>query len=360
MGKLRLNYIEEIKELRTSSKRVNLIKIFKLEHNENIFSDIIAELIKSSSGIKLLSALFETIGLKLFLNGGTNYFVFREYNRIDISIIFPEVKYIVGIENKILANEQEKQIARYQNIFQKYYAGYDGIFLFLTPNGRNAETVDIKSKFGCYNISYSNLLMALESIKSQDEVRDCVNQLIDVIMEDITMNDSTVKKIKKIWGNNENRYYLEKLIGNRPTILDIKEILTSKIETYLETNGDALDGEPAEYLDREITYFSKKINKKIPAWFVFYDHKDQLNSPFMRVVVYDNITKKRINELKKYNDEFAFEKILGKPWLSLYSGKVPNYVMNEDHDYGEKMAEIFFKAFVIWYNKIIFDIKNIK
>jgi hypothetical protein len=363
MVSLKLNYIEELKELETSSKNVNLLRILRLEHDENAFSDIIAEIIKSKHGVKLLSVLFDIKGIKNHLNTTKgNYFVYREYHRIDITIIFPEIKYIIGIENKIFADEQDSQITRYQDTFQKYYSGYRGIFLFLTPNGRDAKTVNSESEFKCYNISYANVLTALEAIKNQEEVRDCVNQLIDAIKEGIAMSDSTVKKIRKIWGNHDNRHYLEKIISNKPTILDIKDILTSKIETYLKTQGDTLDGEPIEYKDHEIAYYSKIIDKKIveSVAFIFYDHKDQLEKPFMRIIVFDKMGKRRIKELTEYNEEFSFEKIPGKPWLSLYSGKEPNYVMDEDHDYGEIMAELFLKAFIKWYDRIRIDIKKIK
>ena len=79
----------------------------------------------------------------------------------------------------------------------------------------------------------------------------------------------------------------------------------------------------------------------------------------MWLVVHENTTQKKLQEIKTCNEVFAFEKITGKPWLSIYSGKEPNYIMNEDHDYGEKMAEKFFKAFMEWYNKVIVDMKNI-
>ena len=71
------------------------------------------------------------------------------------------------------------------------------------------------------------------------------------------------------------------------------------------------------------------------------------------------MSSRRIKDIKNCNVEFSFEKVPNKPWLSIYSGKGPNYILNEDHDYGENMAEKLFQAFKIWYDKICIDIKKI-
>jgi hypothetical protein len=70
----------------------------------------------------------------------------------------------------------------------------------------------------------------------------------------------------------------------------IKGILTSKIGTYLKTRNDALY-DAGEWQTCEISYSSKVIDKKIPVWFVFYDHKNQLNRPFLWLISWKNQTK---------------------------------------------------------------------
>lgn len=59
-----------------------------------------------------------------------------EHGRVDIVISWPGERKRIFIENKVNAREGEEQIARYQ----KSLRGFDGVVVFLTPDGREPKT----------------------------------------------------------------------------------------------------------------------------------------------------------------------------------------------------------------------------
>jgi len=50
--------------------------------------------------------------------------VYRELEKIDLVLEFLEIKLVIGIENKIWADEQEKQLDRYQEISINLFPNY--------------------------------------------------------------------------------------------------------------------------------------------------------------------------------------------------------------------------------------------
>jgi hypothetical protein len=157
--------------------------------------------------------------------------------------------------------------------------GFKGLFLFLTPDGREAETKDENSKYICYNISYQNILTVLDKLKHENEVSNCVLLLMNSIKEDIVMDTLTQKNINALWGDVKNRDYLNILINNRPGIMSIKDSLFEKINGFLNNTKNKIV-DVGEWSNKEIRFSTNLIGKKMPLFFVFYDGDDQLNRPF--------------------------------------------------------------------------------
>jgi hypothetical protein len=333
-----------------------------VSRDENTYSDIIASLLKNEYGILFLNALIKECGIILPENLAKEFTVFREYHRIDISIIFEKEKYIIGIENKIDAEEQEKQIKRYQEIFKKYYASYNGLFLFLTPSGRASITADKGSKFRCYPASYTNLLNALFEIRNYEKTSSAVEIFAECIKEELAMDEITQKEIYSYWGKCGNKDILTQLNQNKPEISVVEKKLSQKISEYLKTKGDALDGDPIiSYKNQEIQVWTQSIDEKLPICFLFYDREDQGNRPSLRIVIDKdsfnpkNVSQKLVQEYKEKNDQLSFEPIKGWTfWHAVYSGKNkdPEFIMKEDHDYGNKLVTALFGAFKREYEKI--------
>jgi len=360
MEKLDLVGIEKIE---ITPPKLNVINIAGFQRDENFYSDLLFYLFKSNAGIKFIRSILTNNGInypKELLEAEIE--VLREYYRIDITILFNKIKYIICIENKIDAEERPKQIEDYQEILSKYYSDYSGIYLFLTPDGREPSTDKRDSKFKCYTISYKDILKALYTINEYESIKNCVNTFIDSIEENIVMNDKDTDIVYEIWGNKSNRDKLKILLQNRPTILSIKDKLYEKINIYLATKNDAIDEKICgEYSDKELHLRVKSLNNKnIPITFMFYDSDNRENTPSLRIAIwheeFEGMPKKRIKDYTEKYNFFAFEKIKNwSVWIALYTGKrlEPDFSVIEDHDYGKKLVNILFNAFKKEYEKII-------
>ena len=357
MNELKLFGLEKIK---IKPNQLNILNITGYQRDEEIHSDILYYILKSKAGNKFITSILDSLNIIYPVRiNESDIKVYREYHRLDLSIFFNQPKYLIAIENKIDAGERERQITDYQEVLNKYYHDYPGVFILLTPEGRESIS-DIKlSKFKCYNMSYRELLESLNVIKEEDSVNNCVITLIENIKENIAMSDKTVKDVHKIWGKKANRDRLRILIQNRPTILDIKDKLYEKIKKYLISKNDEISY-TGEYSDKELHITVKTLNKNnIPVTFMFYDNDARENTPALRIALwhedFESIPKRRIREYKEKYDFLAFEKIRHwGGWYALYTGKSleADFVVEEDHDYGDGLVSILFTQFKKEYEKI--------
>jgi hypothetical protein len=352
-----------IKKLKIEPPKLNILKILGSQRDENTYSDILFYLFKSEVGNKFIKNILENARIKY--PDEINYSKMeslREYHRLDVTILFNDIKYLIGIENKIDAEEREKQIEDYQAKLEKYYSNYSGVFLFLTPDGREPTTNKKNSKFKCYNISYNDLLESLYMVNEFESIKNCINTFIESIEENIVMNNKDIDTVYEIWGNKQNRDKLKTLLQNRPTILSIRDKLYEKIDKYLAQNDDGIDhNRCSEHSNTELHMRIKSLNRtNIPVIFLFYDWENKENTPSLRIALwhedFSTMSKKKIKTYKEKDDSLAFEKIRnwGGPWYALYTGKSlePDFCVTEDHDYKDKLVNILFKAFKKEYEKL--------
>ena len=355
-----------LEKLNIKPRKINILNSIGLERDEITYSDLLSKILKMDVGkdliLKLLNDKKISPSNDLF---NEKYEVFREYHNMDITILFNKKKYVIGIENKIDAGEGEDQLTRYQDILESYYKNYDGVFIYLTPNGTPPLTANPLSKFVCYPLSYGDLLEYFKTISEKDSF---IMHFLDCIKENITMDRNDITTIKKIWGNADNRSKLKLLLENRPTIVSLQKELYDKIQAFLKENGDEIDYRRKPYTGPELQLTVKSLNKSnIPITFLFYDIDRKENTPCLRIVIaheeYVHIPKKRIKSLKEKHDFLSFEKLQywGGPWYILYTGKnnEADFIVNENHDYGNGLVNILFNAFKQEYKKIQEIIKDI-
>jgi hypothetical protein len=104
--------------------------------------------------------------------------------RLDIVVQSVQLKFLMVIENKIGADEQQDQIGRYQTwlIRQKQYPPERRVLLYLTPEGRRANTAYSEDYF---RFSYGRdvvawLWSALPNVEAA-RVREAVVQYLDLV-----------------------------------------------------------------------------------------------------------------------------------------------------------------------------------
>jgi hypothetical protein len=354
-----------IDKLKSYKKKINVLSILGSQRDENTYSDMIAALLKADKDFiyKLLDKLEIKYPSEL---KNCDFEVSREHTtnkneRIDLVVKFKGCNYIIGIENKIDADEGPEQIERYQEFFEHSFKNYDGLFLFLTPDGRKSTTCK-ESPFICFSFSYKLLLVALEEIKNQDNIQNLVTNFIDSIKENIVMDTEEEKEISAVWGNKSNRAVLTKLIQNRPTILTIADRLYLKINKYLAKYDDEIaEKRCGGYSNLELHLRLKSLNRtNIPITFLFYDDIKKGDTPSLRMVLwtddFESMPKKRIKEYKEKNTFLSFDKLKNwnGPWYVLYSGKndEPDFSVNIDHDYSDGLVDILFEEFKKQYKKL--------
>ena len=94
--------------------------------------------------------------LELVLGDLDGAVVYREWNNIDLLIEIKKVNLIVLIENKIDAKAGDGQLMRYKNLVKSKYPTSRHLFVFLTPDGHEADDDDYIS------ISYAEIAKIIE------------------------------------------------------------------------------------------------------------------------------------------------------------------------------------------------------
>ncbi len=104
--------------------------------------------------------------------------------RLDILVRSVQLRFLMAIENKIGADEQQDQLGRYQTWLsrQKQYPPERRVLLYLTPEGRRASTAYSEDYFP---FSYGRdvvawLRSALPNVEAA-RVRDVVMQYLDLV-----------------------------------------------------------------------------------------------------------------------------------------------------------------------------------
>lgn len=183
-----MDAITEYKNLKNSIETVNKVFKYLPEHNvkiktipsifsktydENFISAFLAYVLDPSLngiGAEPLKKITENFGPEcndiidsLALSEQSNFRITREYcfsdgKRIDILINIKEL-FIIAIENKIFANESDNQTVSYTKSIRKEFPNHEYLFLFLTPDGKKAQSKEFKT------ISYEQLIIQLKKVE---------------------------------------------------------------------------------------------------------------------------------------------------------------------------------------------------
>tara|TARA_R110001599_G_scaffold117525_1_gene285929 strand:- start:2526 stop:3596 length:1071 start_codon:yes stop_codon:yes gene_type:complete len=134
--------------------------------------------------------------------------VFRELENIDLVIEFPEIQFVIGVENKIHAIEQDKQIARYQTILETRYASYNKAIIYLTPTGTEPKTANINSAVPVYCMPYERIAIILKRIsdKSNKSSFVFINQFIAHLERYMSGSNEVNELCWQVFEKNESAY----------------------------------------------------------------------------------------------------------------------------------------------------------
>ncbi len=232
---------ENIKKLKQKIKRnykmirVSALSLMEYNWDENSNSNILEYLINYNSfdqGAKLLSQIIlntslpekENLSKKILEETYTTYREYRISNgRIDLFILDSKEKFVIVIENKILAGIGESfdedeikvtQLEKYEKWCEENYTEYIRLYILL-----NFSNPDYKiSLFD--RISYKQVYDILKILKSDDNIFDEYLLLLDSLLNTEHKDLSEIKKLAN------------KIIGHDSVEISLTEYYTLKTIFY--------------------------------------------------------------------------------------------------------------------------------
>ncbi|MGL1956975.1 MAG: PD-(D/E)XK nuclease family protein [Colwellia sp.] len=208
------------------SNQFDLFKMMGVRRKELVHSNILAAFFTPSEshglGHKFVNEFLKQIPDKTFCGDaissttlqtaiGGNVRVYRELENIDLVLEFPEIKLVIGIENKIWADEQEKQLERYQEILSSRYPSYTTALIFLAPNRREPTTHNPELEVPIYCMSYAHILNCLSDdniINAPLSAKTFISQFNAHIEKYLSRNKHMDELCWQIFKENEEAYGL--------------------------------------------------------------------------------------------------------------------------------------------------------
>ncbi|HEV3146226.1 MAG TPA: PD-(D/E)XK nuclease family protein [Gemmataceae bacterium] len=256
---------------------------------------------------------------------------------------------IIGIENKIGAGEQKKQIERYQNSLAKKCS--TAVMVFLTPTGRPPGTACSPHSVPCVSISYEAVLnvisrVALEAQQDSDDWR--VLREIAIHLEEEVMGNSPVEqRVKELW--KKYPHALKRAMEFRPQLREIEALYRHLLDVEFGR-------EELEFSQYPNNRGVREISVKLKSWcakgfpFVFRLVADGISTPHVRVLLWGKPPHSLLllaetvnaNQSKVFDEKFQ---PLGSSWhRALHEENVdvngiPEAAYLENQDFDEAMAK---------------------
>ena len=314
-----LKYLNK-KELEKYIKQDNIFSILKLVKVEIRHSLMLAYLFDPNEshglGADVLKKFIQELRtsyiikekLKNFKNLHHKSFrVFTEYKHIDILIKSDQDKKIFCIENKILSEDHDKQLSRYYETIKEEFKGYETIYLYLTPLGKDPQE-DEESNWYC--ISYKNIIKVLENVSLKNcnnKIRYLIKDYKEIIRRNIIIDKELRKKCMEIYLKHR------RAIDLLNEILDTRYYVRNIITKYL-TNEKEKSKKGINFLDKFSTHINlffttKTLEKNFPEkkpdknpynYYQIWIGKDQIIIYFICEYKNDNERQKQYDAAKEY------------------------------------------------------------
>lgn len=262
--------IKSLKKIDAIINKFNGFEVIKKVHSELIHSNILAWLL-DPFGNHGLNKIF----LSKFLNSiipDSQYLDSIKYNdfkifseksihekRIDLLVISEENSLVIGIENKILGTEMNKQLYYYfKGITEEYTKFSNKFFVYLTPEGIPPSDEENWIAFDYSKIEdiIVDILNKQKSVIS-DEVYGFLDQYSKILNRYITKRDLELEKIcENLFKEFKNA--LNIIFQYKP---DIHSEIQKIIIQLIKSNEDLILGNTTKHI---IKFTSKKLDNLIP------------------------------------------------------------------------------------------------
>jgi len=237
-----LNYKYSLLE---KENKFNIFEILRKRSDEvNLHSQFIYELLRNNGSHKfgrtITNSLLDIIGIKGF--DLSDYSVYKEYKNIDLLI--KNRNQAVIIENKIYAEDQNKQLERYFEILEA--EGYNQIYIcYLSPFGKEPSKnslgkLSLQEKEGIDEIKIGVVKLLSYNIHISKWLENCIQitSKNPIIRETIIQYQNLINSLTGKSANMEQRMEIYKLLGENNNIESALTISQNWIHIKWHTEWD--------------------------------------------------------------------------------------------------------------------------
>ena len=284
----------------------NLFEVMGVRYRELTHSSVLAWLLSDEANIDFIREFLnrvakqdkvefddETKGKIANFQTSDDIEVICEYgdekSRIDVFAHFKSLELVIGIEVKVWAGEQEKQVKRYQKLLKKEYPNDRKIVIFLTPSGYEPSTAIKCEDVPVVCMSWGDIVDIIDKVndaaeKTREKYEKHIfrKQFSQHIKRNILMGTKEKQLVRKLLSEGENATTIHKIIHNLPPLTDYldewKQIVADvcdveNSESELEVKIYPSSRAPARELKIEI----KKWNEaKLPFTLMLENYKDAM------------------------------------------------------------------------------------
>lgn len=158
-----------------------------------------------------------------------------EYRDIDVLLLDEERKLLVAFETKIWDRERPGQISDYQKVLEERFPQWRGLFIFLTPGGRQPRTHNPESRFPCLPLAWASIREAVAPVREQDE-SGILRILAANIKENFMNGEEQNTRARALWANPDIARALDVLMKNRPNLGEIGARLVEGVNRFTGKN----------------------------------------------------------------------------------------------------------------------------
>lgn len=202
-----LDDISCLNKLKKWESGFNIFDVLNIARNEIRHSNVLAWLLNPRADHGLGDAVLYNVLSEIIINNPDSPFkqtkmllldlysfdVRREEEHIDILLVSDKEKFVITIENKTFTGEHDNQLERYKEYVSKHFAGYDALYLYLTPRGIESSDSDIWLSLS-YESVFKSIKTALSDTHIEDDVMVFINDYLEILRRDI-MEDQELKNV---------------------------------------------------------------------------------------------------------------------------------------------------------------------
>lgn len=230
----KVNIFDVLKISRTEIRHSNVLAwLFDANENHGLNDLFIRGVIHKAveKNKEYFDAKFINV-LSLLTSDYSHFFVYREWNSIDILLVSHEDKTVICIENKIGTGEHDNQLARYKDKVESNFLksdGYDYIYIYLTPDKNSASDTDNWISF-----SYVDILEILNDITKSENIEKRASFIIENYIETLRRFVVKDKELEEICQDiyKKHRQALDLIFENRPNSNDLTTIVSDILNEY--------------------------------------------------------------------------------------------------------------------------------